>query len=29
MLDATREANERFHDQTGEDRVLRAFHNLH
>ena len=26
MIDATREANERFADQTGEARVLRAFH---
>lgn len=26
MIEATREANERFHDQTGEERVLRAFH---
>jgi ElaB/YqjD/DUF883 family membrane-anchored ribosome-binding protein len=25
MIDATREANERFQDKTGEERVLRAF----
>jgi ElaB/YqjD/DUF883 family membrane-anchored ribosome-binding protein len=26
MMDATREANARFADQTGEERILRAFH---
>ena len=26
MMEATRQANERFADQTGEARVLRAFH---
>jgi ElaB/YqjD/DUF883 family membrane-anchored ribosome-binding protein len=26
MMAATRAANERFHDRTGEERILRAFH---
>lgn len=26
MIEATREANERFQDETGEQRILRAFH---